>query len=65
MKKAIKRIDELQNEVIEKSKTINGADEYVQAKIRLFQENEEARKRVKKIQIKERVITEKFLSTHK
>jgi len=38
-KKAIQRIDELQNEIITKSKTINGADEYVQAKMRLFQEN--------------------------
>lgn len=65
MKKAIKRIDELQNEVIEKSKTISGADEYVQAKIKLFQENEEARKRIRNIQEQERVLTEDFLTIHK
>jgi len=64
MKKAITRIDELQNEVIEKSKTINGADEYVQAKIKLFQENEEARKRIRNIQVQEQILTENFLATH-
>ena len=65
MKKAITRIDELQNEVIEKSKTINGADEYIQAKIKLFQENEEARKRIRNIQVQERILTENFLATNK
>ncbi len=64
MKKAITRIDELQNEVIEKSKTINGADEYIQAKIKLFQENEEARKRIRNIQLQEQILTENFLATH-
>lgn len=46
MQKTLKRIDELQNDIIAKSKTINGADEYVQEKMRLYQENEQARQRI-------------------
>lgn len=65
MQKALKRIYELQNDIIAKSKTINGADEYVQERMRLYQENEQARKRMKEIQIEEQIITERFLSTHK
>lgn len=65
MQKAIQRIDELQNDIITKSKTINGADEYVQAKMRLFQENEKTRKKLKSIQIQEQALTENFLATHK
>lgn len=65
MQKAIQRIDELQNDIITKSKTINGADEYVQAKMRLFQENERTRKKLKSIQIQEQSLTENFLATHK
>lgn len=61
----MQRIDELQDEIIAKSKTINGADEYVQAKMRLFQENEITRKELKNIQMKEQVLTENFLSAHK
>jgi len=65
MQKALVRIDELQNEVIVKSKTINGADEYVQAKMKLFQENEKARKQLRNIQVQEQILTDNFLSTHK
>ncbi len=45
MQQALKRIDELQNDIIEKSKNITGADKYVSEKMRLFQENEKRRKK--------------------
>lgn len=65
MQKAIERIDELQNEIITKSKTISGSDEYIQAKMKLFQENEKNRKEFKNIQIQEQTLTENFLATYK
>ena len=65
MQKAIQRIDELQNEIIIKSKTISGADEYVQAKMKLFQENEKRRKELLNLQLQEQILTENFLSIHK
>ena len=65
MQKAIQRIDELQNEVITKSKTTSGADEYVQAKMKLFEENEKKRRELLSLQLQEQILTENFLSTHK
>jgi seryl-tRNA synthetase len=60
-KKAIQRIDELQQAMIEKSKTISGADEYVQKKMKLFNEDEALRKRMKEISFQEKNITHDFL----
>ncbi len=64
MQQALKRIDELQNDIIEKSKNITGADKYVSEKMRLFQENEKRRKELMSLQVQEQILTETFLSTH-
>ena len=65
MQNALVRINELQNEMIKKSKTINGADEYVQAKMELFKQSEKADEELKNIQIQEQMLTESFLASHK
>ena len=62
MQKAMKRIDELQNEVIEQSKLVDGADEYVKQKMELFNEDERAREKLKSIRMKEENLTESFLT---
>ncbi len=65
MQNALIRINELQNEMIEKSKMIDGSDEYVQQKMKLFIQSEKADKELKNIQIAEQILTENFLSAHK
>ncbi len=62
MQKALTRIDELQNDMIQKSKLIDGADEYVKQKMALFNEDEKAREKLKDIRMKEQDLTESFLS---
>ena len=61
MQKAMTRIDELQNEIIEKSKLVDGADEYVKKKMELFNEDEKVRQELKSIKIKEDNLTKDFL----
>jgi len=63
MQQALQRIDELQNEIIEKSKTIHGADKYIEEKMKLFQKNETKRKEIMMLQIQERQLTELFLAS--
>ena len=65
MQKAIIRIDELQNEIIEKSKMIDGSDEYVKQKMKLLERSEKAEKELKDIQKEEETLTRNFLPTHK
>lgn len=61
MQKAIIRINELQNEVIEKSKQIEGAESYVQQRLALFDQYQKLRKDFKFIQLQEQQITKNFL----
>ena len=61
MQKAIIRINELQNEVIEKSKQIEGAEAYVQQRLALFDQYQKLRKDFKFIQLQEQQITKSFL----
>lgn len=61
MQKAIIRINELQNEVIEKSKQIEGAEAYVQQRLALFDAYQKLRKDFKFIQQQEQQITKNFL----
>jgi hypothetical protein len=61
MQKALHRIDELQNEMIQRSKTIDGADKYVEKKMALFNQDEQARKKLKDIRLEEQDLTNSFL----
>lgn len=45
MKKAVSRIDELQNDMIQKSNSIPGANEYIQKKMELFNEDQALREK--------------------
>ena len=65
MQEAMIRIDELQNEIIEKSKLINGSDEYVKQKMKLFKRSEKAEKELRNIRREEEILTKGFLSTCK
>lgn len=60
MQNAINRINELQQEIIDKSKTINGAENFVKEK--LYEEDENLRKKAKEIHLKEQKITESFFA---
>ena len=62
MQKALKRIDELQDDMIQQSKLVDGADEYVKQKMELFNEDEKARQKIKTIKTKEQNLTKEFLT---
>ena len=65
MKNAVIRINELQREIIEKSKMVDGSDEYVEQKMKLFERSEKAEKELRNIRIEEEILTKCFLSTRK
>ena len=62
MKNALNRIHELQQEIINKSKNIAGAEEFVKQKMALYEEDEKIRQMAKNIQLQEKIITEKFFN---
>lgn len=62
MKKAIKRIDELQQEIVEKAKNIAGSEEFIKQKMALYEEDEKIRQMARDIQLQEKAITDKFFS---
>ena len=62
MQNALIRINELQQEVIEKSKSISGAEDFVKQKLALYEEDEKIRQMAKNIQLQEKIITEKFFN---
>ena len=62
MKNARNRINELQQEIINKSKNIAGAEEFVKQKMALYEEDEKIRQMAKNIQLQEKIITEKFFN---
>ncbi len=47
MQNAINRINELQQEIIDKSKTINGAENFVKEKLKLYEEDESLKRKLK------------------
>ena len=53
MQNAIIRIDELQQETIDKAKEIEGASEYIKKKLELYDKDEELRNNLKTIHLKE------------
>ncbi|MGJ0457074.1 hypothetical protein NG782_10285 [Aliarcobacter cryaerophilus] len=62
MKNALNRINELQQEIINKSKNIPGAEEFVKQKMALYEEDEKIRQMAKNIQLQEKIITENFFN---
>ena len=64
MKNALNRINELQQEIINKSKNIAGAEEFVKQKMALYEEDEKIRQMAKNIQLQEKIITEKFFNKY-
>lgn len=62
MKNALNRINELQKEIIDKSKNIAGAEEFVKQKMALYEEDEKIRQMAKNIQLQEKIITENFFN---
>ena len=62
MKNALNRINELQQEIINKSKNIAGAEEFVKQKMALYEEDEKIRQMAKNIQLQEKIITVKFFN---
>lgn len=62
MKNALNRINELQKDIIDKSKNIAGAEEFVQKKMALYEEDERVRQMAKNIQLQEKIITENFFN---
>ena len=62
MKNALNRINELQQEIINKSKNIAGAEEFVKQKMALYEEDEKIRQMAKNIQLQEKIIKEKFFN---
>ena len=59
---AMKRIDELQQETIDKAKEIEGASEYIKKKLELYDKDEELRNNLKTIHLKEMKITNEFFT---
>lgn len=62
MKNALIRINELQQEVIEKSKNISGAEDFIKQKLALYEEDEKIRAMAKNINIQEKKITDNFFN---
>jgi triacylglycerol esterase/lipase EstA (alpha/beta hydrolase family) len=59
---AMKRIDELQQETIDKAKEIEGASEYIKKKLELYDKDEELRNNLKTIHLKEMKIANEFFA---
>ena len=62
LQNALIRINELQQEVIEKSKSISGAEDFVKQKLALYEEDEKIRAMAKNINIQEKKITDNFFN---
>ena len=60
MHQAMKRIDELQQEVIDKADKIEGAKEYVEEQMRLFHEAEKHRKQLNMIMQQQEMVSKEF-----
>jgi len=62
MKDAMVRIDELQQDMVERSKEIDGAEDYIEKKLELYDRDEELRDNAKAIQLKEEEISNEFFA---
>lgn len=64
MQNAIVRINELQDEIKRQAHSIEGADEYVQKQMKLFNESEEMRNKLNAIEKEAQKVAEGFLSNN-
>lgn len=62
MQNALIRINELQEEIIQKSKNISGAEDFVKQKLELYEEDERIRAMAKDINLQEKQITDNFFN---
>jgi hypothetical protein len=62
MKDAMIRIDELQQDMVERSKEIDGAEDYIEKRLELYDKDEELRDNSKAIQLEEEQISNKFFA---
>jgi len=62
MKDAMARIDELQQDMIERSKEIDGAEDYIKKRLELYDKDEELRDNSKAIQLEEEQISNRFFT---
>ena len=62
MKNALIRINELQEEIIQKSKSISDAENFVRQKLELYEEDERIRAIAKDINLQEKQITDNFFN---
>ena len=61
MKDAMIRIDELQQDMVDKSKEIEGSSEYIEKKLALYDKDEKLRDSSKAIHLEEEKIYNEFL----
>jgi len=57
---AIKRIKELQTDVIEQANKVKGADKYIEKQVKLYKQMEELKKKIKSIEKEEEQVTNNF-----
>ena len=62
MKDAMVRIDESQQDMIDKSKEIDGEQEYIEKKLELYDKDEELRDNSKAIRIEEEQVSDAFFA---
>ncbi len=64
MQNAIVRINELQNEIKDQSKSVEGAQQYIEQQLKLFRQDESLRNQVKSIQEEGQKIANDFFKNH-
>ena len=64
MQNAIVRINELQNEIKEQSKSVEGAQQYIEQQLKLFRQDEALRNQVKSIREEGQKIANDFFKNH-
>ena len=64
IEKGLKRVDELQDEIIQKSRQVDGAEAYVKEKMALFTKDEEIRNQLKVLRLKEKDLSESFFKAY-
>jgi len=65
MKDAIVRINELQQNMVDKSKEIDGAEEYIAKKLELYDKSEELSYSSESIRLEEEKLSNEFFNTSK
>ena len=64
MQNAIVRINELQNEIKEQSKSVKGSQQYIEQQVKLYKQDEALRNQVKSIEEAGKKIANDFFKHH-